>query len=81
MVGKNDALCVDWRVMGFGDIAGVCGAEVEVLKSSRSWCTIWREKEFLGIALRFGSTVLTKSLPRVRETYLYCTLFKGRVLS
>lgn len=31
MVGTNDALCVDWRVMGSGDIAGVCGTEVEVL--------------------------------------------------
>ena len=32
MVGTDDALCVDRRAMGSGDIAGVCGAEVEVLK-------------------------------------------------
>lgn len=39
MVGKDDALCVDWRIMGSGDIAGVCGTEVEVLKAiHRSWC-------------------------------------------
>lgn len=41
MVGTDDALRVDWRFMGPGDIAGLCGAEAEVLTAkSRSRCTI-----------------------------------------
>ena len=31
MVGADDALRVDRRLMASGDIIGVCGAEVEVL--------------------------------------------------
>ena len=33
MVGADDALCLDWRIVGCGDIARVCGAQVEVLKA------------------------------------------------
>lgn len=40
MVGTDDALCVDRWVMGSGDFAGVCGAEVEVLEANHSWCMI-----------------------------------------
>ncbi len=54
MVGTNDALCVDWRVMGSGDIAGVCGAKVEVLKGGHSWCICGSRKNSLSIAFKFG---------------------------
>ena len=33
MLGADDAVCVDWWAMGTGDIAGVCRAEVEVLRA------------------------------------------------
>lgn len=31
MVGTHDAVCVDRRAVGAGDLARVCGAEAEVL--------------------------------------------------
>ena len=45
MVGTHVALCVDWRVMGSGHIAGVCRAEVEVLRAGLSWCVYDQEGE------------------------------------
>lgn len=33
MVGTDDAVCVDRRALGSGNIAGVCGAEVKILKA------------------------------------------------
>ena len=30
-MGEDDAICMDWRVVGFRDIGGFCYAEVEVL--------------------------------------------------
>ena len=33
-MGTDDAVCVDRRVVGSSDIAGFCGAEVEVLKNA-----------------------------------------------
>ena len=30
-MGEDDAVCVDWRVVGCGDYGGFCYAEVEVL--------------------------------------------------
>ena len=44
MVGADHAVCVYWRIMGYGYFAGVCGAKVEVLRIRRekvlvfTWC-------------------------------------------
>ncbi len=44
-MGEDDAVCVDWRVVGCGDFGGFCSAEVEVLngvrKSIDSGCCDW----------------------------------------
>ena len=33
-MGTDDAVCLDRRIVGRGDTAGVCGAQVEVLNAS-----------------------------------------------
>lgn len=43
MVGADDALCVDRRLMGSGDITGVCGAEVEVLETIEHGVCVYDE--------------------------------------
>lgn len=51
MVGADDALRVDWRLMASGDIIGVCGAEVEVLKIIEHGVCMMEEKEWTHIEL------------------------------
>lgn len=78
MVGTDDAVCVDRRAMGSGDIAGVRGAEVEVLKLRPSSFTVydmvWYERKkgiSVGAALK---------LYLVRCTYLQKLALVSRVL-
>ncbi len=40
--------------MGSGDIAGICGAKVEVLKGGHSWCICGGRKNSSSIAFKFG---------------------------
>ena len=45
-MGEDDAICVDWRIVGCGDFGGFCFAEVEVLngiseQSIVSGCCDW----------------------------------------
>ena len=56
MVGTDDALCVDWRFMDSGDIAGVCRAEIEVLRAGLAWYLYDQERERIFF---FGTGVWT----------------------
>ncbi len=43
-MGTDDAICVDWRIVGSGNLAGIRGTEVEVLKAIMDGvCMIWKE--------------------------------------
>ena len=67
MVGTDDALCLDRRIVGRGDTAGVCGAQIEVLNQPFTLCVYNEESQTSEVFLLVINSIEVRSHPHFRN--------------